>query len=117
MIAVRPSVIHGSGLFATQAIAAGTIIGLLEGRPTSVDGPHVLWLDEQRGIEVTNDMRYINHDDEPNACYYDDLTVVALRDIEPGEEITHDYDGDGESDWDELWADDDVAEVVSALES
>ena len=55
------------------------------------DGAHVLWLDETRGVEVTCDLKYINHSDRPNACYYDDLSVVALRDIEPDEEITHDY--------------------------
>ena len=55
------------------------------------DGPYVLWISETRGIEVLCDLRYINHADEPNACYYDDLSVVALRDIEQDEEITHDY--------------------------
>ena len=42
----------------------------------------------------TNDLRYINHHPDPNAVYYDDLTVYALRDIAPGEEITHNYWGD-----------------------
>jgi SET domain-containing protein len=40
---------------------------------------------------VICDLKYINHCERPNACYYDDLSVVALRDIEAGEEITHDY--------------------------
>ena len=44
-----------------------------------------------QGIEVLCRFRYINHADDPNACYYDDFSVVALRDIWPGEEITHDY--------------------------
>lgn len=94
MFTVRPSAIHGLGLFATQPIAEGQIIGHLEGTFTSVDGPHVLWLDETRGMIVHNDLRYINHHDQPNAAYYDDLTVCALRDIEPGEEITHNYLGE-----------------------
>lgn len=96
MYEVRLSPIHGRGLFATTFIPADTVIGKIEGVPTRVDGPYVLWIDDHRGIEVTNDMRYINHAGEPNAAYFDDLTVAAIRDIYPGDEITHDYDGDGQ---------------------
>ena len=88
---VAASGIHGNGLFAAIFIPRGTIIGWLNGRPCVNDGPHVLWISDTEGIEVFCDFRYINHADAPNACYYDDLSVVALRDIEPGEEITHDY--------------------------
>ena len=90
----RPSEIHGTGLFATRRIPAETCLGKLEGEWVEADGPHVLWIDGTRGLHVTNDLRYINHADEPNAVYYDDLTVYSLRTIEPGEEITHNYDGD-----------------------
>ncbi|QNN24801.1 SET domain-containing protein [Planctomycetales bacterium ZRK34] len=94
MFSVKPSPIHGHGLFATELIPAGTILGQLQGQWTAQDGPYVLWVDEQRGFEVTCDLRYVNHHADPNAAYMDDLTVVALRDITPGEEITHDYGGD-----------------------
>ena len=93
---VAASPIHGRGLFAAKPIARGTVIGFLEGRPSSEDGHYVLWLGPDEGIEVLCDLRYINHSDAPNACYYDDLSVVALRDIEAGEEITHDY---ASADW------------------
>jgi SET domain-containing protein len=56
----------------------------------------VLWLSADEAIEVTCEFKYINHSDDPNACYYDDLSVVALRDIRPHEEITHDY---ASNDW------------------
>ena len=39
-------------------------------------------------------LRYINHSGDPNAVYYDDFTVVALKDIEKGEELLHDYGWD-----------------------
>ena len=74
--------IHGKGLFAKTAIADGEVIGWLNGKPCSTDAAHVLWISERQGIEVLCDLRYINHSDDPNACYYDDLSVVALRDIE-----------------------------------
>ena len=89
---VANSKIHGKGLFAAEPIAAGSIIGWLEGVPCDIDGCYVLWLSETRAIEVTCELKYINHSDKPNACYYDDLSVMALRDIAPHQEITHDYD-------------------------
>ena len=93
---VDDSPIHGKGLFAAEAIARGTVIGYLDGRPSRDDGSYVLWIGPAEGIEVLCDLRFINHADDPNACYYDDLSVVALRDIAAGEEITHDY---GCADW------------------
>jgi len=93
-LVVKESPIHGLGLFAKKRIRKGAIIGKIEGVLSRQDGPHVLWIADAYGIEVTNEMRYINHSDQPNACYYDDATVVALRAIQPGEEITHNYDGD-----------------------
>jgi SET domain-containing protein len=101
MFEVRQSPIHGRGLFATTFIPADTVIGRIEGVPAREDGPYVLWIDGRRGLEVTNEMRYINHAAEPNAAYFDDLTVMALCDIYPGDEITHDYDGDGQLGQDE----------------
>ena len=91
---VGESPIHGKGLFARQAIKKGTIIGYLEGQKTNQDGMYVLWLDHEQGFEVTCDLRYINHADRPNACYYDDLSVVAIKNIKKGEEITHNYEAD-----------------------
>jgi SET domain-containing protein len=93
---VADSAIHGNGLFAGQNISAGTVIGWLDCRPSSIDGAFVLWICETQAVEVTCDLRYINHSDRPNACYYDDLSVVALRDIPAGAEITHNY---ASNDW------------------
>jgi hypothetical protein len=93
-IYVEESDIHGKGLFAAKAIRKNSVIGYLEGNNTKKDGMYVLWIDHDTGFEVSNDLKYINHSDTPNACYYDDLSVVALRDIKPGEEITHNYEAD-----------------------
>ncbi len=94
---VKKSPIHGLGLFANRPIAKGEVIGEIEKAiPTTEDGPHVLWLSEEEGYRVEGPMKYINHSARPNAVYYDDFTVVALRDIAPDEEITH-YYGEG---WD-----------------
>ena len=93
LVYVKDSAIHGKGLFARKSIKAGELIGEIEGTPVNMDGPYVLWLDEEmrEAIEVENVFKYINHNGTPNACYYDDLTVVAIRDIQQDEEITHHY--------------------------
>ena len=94
MVTIKKSSIHGRGLFATQRIRKGAVIGQIEGSITRRNGAHVLWLSHELGVRVTNKFRYVNHSDEPNAAYFDDATLVALRTIRPGEEITHDYSGD-----------------------
>ena len=99
MVSVRLSSIHGLGLFASQPIAQGTVIGKIIGSPVSEDGPYVLWLTENTGLRVENEMKYINHSPAPNAAYFDDGEVIALCAIDADEEITHDYSGDG-LDWD-----------------
>ncbi|MCP4488219.1 MAG: SET domain-containing protein [Gammaproteobacteria bacterium] len=93
---VAQSNIHGNGLFARAPIAKGMLIGILQGEPCSGDGSYVLWLSETEGFKVSCNLRYINHACNANACYYDDLSVVALRDIEQDEEITHNYES---ADW------------------
>ncbi len=90
---VDDSLIHGKGLFAKQDINKGAVIGKANGRPTVVDGMHVIWLDDELAYEIECDFRYINHSDDANAVYYDTLEVCAIKDIQAGEEITHNYNG------------------------
>ncbi|UCC57014.1 MAG: SET domain-containing protein-lysine N-methyltransferase [Gammaproteobacteria bacterium] len=91
IVYVDDSPIHGKGLFAKTFIPSGTVIGVARGSPTTTDGDHVLWIGENNGLHVLCDLRYINHSDAPNAAYYDNLDVCSTRNIEAGEEITHDY--------------------------
>lgn len=91
---IARSPIHGKGVFASRQIKEGEIIGTLNVSPATRNGHHVLWLSENRKVRVQCPLRFVNHSEDPNACYYDTLEVVALRDIEKDEEITHDYSGD-----------------------
>ncbi len=95
---VKKSKIHGRGLFARKPLAPGTVLGKCLTQPNNNDSPndYTLWLDEGHSVDVLCKLRYINHSKKPNVAYYDDLTVVALKPIAPGEELLHDY-GD---DWD-----------------
>ncbi len=103
---VRESPIHGKGLFAQQAIAAGEIV--------AVKGGYILtkqqWaaLEQELGaaeIQIAADlfiapvhqehrdgsMLYSNHSCDPNIAIQGQIVFVAMRDIMPGEELTHDW--------------------------
>ena len=110
---VRPSPIHGQGLFARVAIAAGEIV--------AVKGGHVLTGSEWAALEPalgaadiqiaedlfiapvredhrTGSMLYTNHCCDPNLAIQGQIVLVAMRDIDASEELTIDWattdDGD-----------------------
>lgn len=92
---VARSAIHGRGLFAARSLASGQLIGVYDGPIVDSDGPHVLWIEDDTpgswtGYDGQNEMRFMNHDDSPNA-EMDGLYCYALQDIETGAEITIDY--------------------------
>lgn len=93
---VGDSGIHGKGLFTTVDIQAGDLLGYCTTRPSKAQTLYTLWPEGGGPVEVTCKLKYINHARHPNVSYYADLSVIALRDIEAGEELTHHY-GD---DWD-----------------
>lgn len=111
-IQVRRSGVHGKGVFALQAIAAGT--RLIEYKGELIDWPEALrrhphdpaqpnhtfyfHVDDEHVIDANvggNASRWINHACDPNceAQQLDDgrVFIDALRDILPGEELFYDY--------------------------
>ena len=102
----RTGVISGNSLFATQkikkdetiAVKAGKLVGeaYLIKHAALVRGAQLqiardLFLAPTTEEEWNNTLIGVNHSCEPN-CYFDgDIVFRALRDIEPGEEITLDY--------------------------
>ena len=128
LICVKPSPIHGRGLFAAQRIEADTYLGEYLGPRTQEDGPYVLWIEEEDGtlygIDGRNELRYTNHSCEPNAVMEGEY-LYALRDIEPGEEITIHYGPDWEDEDEEELdeeeeaeeeAEEDASEAMRAIE-
>ena len=93
-IEVRQSAIHGRGVFARRRIREGACIAPFQGCPASSDGTHVLWaLDEdgrEFGIRGENELRFLNHSLEPNAEFIG-TDLYAIRNIQPGAEITFHY--------------------------
>lgn len=108
---VAESPVHGRGLFARTDISAGTWIGHYDSVETMDNGMHVLWVegdepDEWLGFNGINELRFLNHENQPNA-EMNQLDLYAVRDILKDEEITI-YYGDefeddqeqADSDWD-----------------
>ncbi len=94
---VKPSTIHGQGVFAKRAFAADSFLGNYEGERTVVNGMYVLWVEydhgEVVGIDGTNELRYLNHARPANAIFRGH-SLFALVDIAEGVEITFDYGED-----------------------
>jgi len=116
MIKVFDSGIHGKGVLARQRIPKGTYIIQYKGELISKDEAEkrgaehetqgmvcVFELNDKNDIDGSvngNDARYINHSCDPNceAISVEDkeIWIAAIRDIEPGEELTYDYGYDDE---------------------
>src|SRR5688572_6610180 len=111
----QPSTIQGRGLVAVAPIAKDEIVAIKGGhivdtatlhalperlRNSDVqiaDGFHLVALDEAEYEPV---MLFLNHSCEPSVGFAGNIVLVAMRDIDPGEELTTDYalfdDYDGE---------------------
>lgn len=89
------SSIHGKGVFARQAIAAGEYIGTFWGPEAKRNGTYVLWVYEDEnapplGRSGRNMLRYLNHSQSGNS-EFDGFDLFALTDIAVDDEITFDY--------------------------
>ena len=103
---VNESPIHGRGLIARQFIAKGEIVAIKGGyvfdsqtlqdvakhlgpaEITVADGFFIGPLAEQ---EREGSMIFSNHSCDPNIGVQGQIVFVAMRDIQPGEELTHDW--------------------------
>lgn len=93
---VRPSPIHGLGLFALERIPRGTVVWSFDAgvdQLSSSPAPHGYSFRTEHGhIIPGDDAKFINHSATPNLETTPGLTpAVAVRDIEVGEELTEDY--------------------------
>jgi uncharacterized protein len=103
---VRPSAIDGKGLFAIRHIAKDEIVAIKGGRifdrktlnrVAKTLGPAEIQIGEDMFIgpvtlrEREGSMLYTNHSCDPNIGVRGQIVFVAMRDIEPGEELTHDW--------------------------
>lgn len=100
-IRVVRSPIAGYGLVATRAFRADEVLfecdGLV-GRAQDFDDRYSVWIDGEWFFHVIDQTRWINHSCDPNVWIDAGLrdgagwaTVIALRDVAAGEELTSDY--------------------------
>lgn len=111
---VRSSKIHAAGVFATQAIKKNTRILEYDGPRLSKDeaddvyeGREDTYLfsvgEGDQVIDGHSMAMFVNHSCDPNCEtqeWDERIWIVAIREIEPGEELTYDYylhDGDDEA--------------------
>ena len=98
-IEVRRSRIHGRGVFARRRIREGAYIATFKGVATKEDGEYVLWALNEDGNEIgirgKNELRFLNHSLEPNSEFFG-TDLRAVRNIQPGSEITIHYGDDWE---------------------
>jgi SET domain-containing protein len=112
---VCESKIHGRGLFATSDIAKDEIVAVKGGHIIDRErlrrevtprlGPVEIQIDDDLFIAPVIDeerelsMLYSNHSCDPNLGLRGEITFVAMRDIPPGEELTHDWAMTDEDDY------------------
>jgi len=105
---------RGRGSMAIEPIGAGEVISVFGGRVVTRDELDVLPAEQvSRSIQITDDLflagaaepepgDFVNHSCDPNCGLRGSTVVVALRDIEAGEELTYDYATSDGSDYDEF---------------
>lgn len=101
----RKSDIHGTGVFAIKPIKKGENVGVLGGVIVPTTEIREYWkIMGHVGIQISNDFFIVpttreeleqkgvfNHSCEPNLGFSDSITLIAIRDIEPEEELVFDY--------------------------
>jgi SET domain-containing protein len=93
---VKESISHGKGVFASDRISAGERILVFTGpilaRAEVREDDYHLQIGPNTYLGPSGEIDdYVNHSCEPNAAFSGGPYLVALRQIEPGEEITCDY--------------------------
>lgn len=99
----KKSKISGKGVFAIKNIKKGKIIYFLDGEEIDLDEvikrcnegteqpSDPLQIDDEKYIDLDEFSRLFNHSCKPNAFIKGKNELVALRDIDAGEEIVYDY--------------------------
>lgn len=105
---VRMTSKKGYGVFANAFIPADTVIAAFDGpiyeAETATELPphcvdYAIQFEEHKWRESEGIARLANHSCDPNCGIKNLFQIVAMRDIQTGEEITWDYDMSENSDW------------------
>lgn len=89
-VRIDKSRIDGNGCFSNIVIRAGEFIGTFEGYTPKRESKFVLYCANGSCRRGTNELRYLNHDDEPNTKFIG-YRLYTIIDIYPDDEMTIDY--------------------------
>ncbi len=97
-VAVRSSK-FGKGLFAQRPVKAGELICFVNGKYVTYQenallehgGTYSIQIDTSAYLDPSPPTRFLNHSCQPNAGVTGDLRLIAIKDIQPGDEICFDY--------------------------
>lgn len=105
-VSVKKSTIHGKGLFAIEPIAKGEVVCVKGGyifnrqtlqtmpewfRAAEIQVADGLFIGPVTEAEREGSMIFSNHSCDPNIGVQGQIVFVAMRDIDAGEELTHDW--------------------------
>jgi SET domain-containing protein len=103
-IEVRPSPIQGRGMFTTAPIRAGEVVIVWGGELFTGEDVQAGKARQDSVAAIGEDLYladpvdapdcpdyFLNHSCDPNVWMQDAVTLIARRDIAPGEELTADY--------------------------
>jgi len=100
-IYIDKSKLHGKGLFANKNIKKGEIVFIIKGKEkkflinnkkqAEIAGLNWVGVGKNLWIDPDKYCIYFNHSCHPNTYLKGKVTVVAKKDIKPGEEISFDY--------------------------
>ena len=91
---VRPSTLHGKGLFACRDFKAGEGIEPIEGEIVLREShsKYAVPLRGKRSLLLTNKTKHVNWSTDPNVVLDSKKwQVVAIKDIAAGDELTCEY--------------------------
>lgn len=100
---IKKSIIDGKGAFAIESIKKGEIICYMNGEEISISelkrryekgeekSSDPLQVGDDRYIDLDEPYLYFNHSCDPNAVIIRFNELVAIKDIEVGQEIIYDY--------------------------
>ena len=99
-IYIGKSKIHRKGVFASQDIKKGEIVGIIQGpkkfkinrnKHDALTHPDWVGFKMHTWIDPVPPYKYLNHSCNPNVGIRGHKTLVAIRDIKKDKEITIDY--------------------------
>jgi hypothetical protein len=94
-IYIGRSAIHGEGMIAGRRFEAGEVVWKMTGRPVfgavTESGPNYIGLGPDVWLDPDRPLDRINHHCAPNAAFGSRRQLLAVRPIDPHEEVTIDY--------------------------